>query len=171
MSENQRENNLRELLHNYRNYYGTYHHHKEMMAWLATTFYISGSIYFFFKLENFINNKCYNSVVFIIVFIIISVITFAFLWWQFSQRAFASRIVSACTTILTCRLSQSDLPDDSFKPYSFKKHNRDKWPRVLVEYAERKERRYFAEIWTYSAITMFFLMVIFKFFVLVIKLL
>ncbi len=162
MCQNQRENNFRELLHNYRNYYGTYHHHKEMMAWLATTFYISGSIYFFFKLENLINDKFYNLVAFIIVFIIITVITVFFLKWQFSQRSFASRIVSACTTILTCRLSQSQLPDDSFKPYSFKKNNKDKWPRILVEYAERKERRHYAETWTYLAITIFFLMVIFK---------
>jgi hypothetical protein len=166
MCQDQRENNFRELLNNYRNYYGVYHHHKEMMAWLATTFYISGSIFFFFKLEELINGKCYNAILFVIIFIIITGITFAFIRWQFKQRAFASKIVSACTTILTCRLSQSPLPDDSFKPWTFKESNKDKWPKILVEYAERKERSHVvSEVWTYAAIAIFVFVVIIKIFI------
>lgn len=153
MDENKKRK-YHKLLLNYRDYYGVYHHHKEMMAWLATALYISGSTYLFFKKGDIMNFKCLAA----IAVILITAITIAFIRWQFCMRTFAARIVSACTTLLTCSINGCDLKEENLQPDTFIKCNKDSWPKILVETAQKDQQRLtISEVLTYIMIAIFFL--------------
>lgn len=81
-------------------YYGTYHHHKENMAWVATAFFIPTIVSFAFAAGH-IANEHYICRIFLHTFIITFIIlacawAMCFVVWQFNKRSVAGQNALNC---------------------------------------------------------------------------
>ena len=123
--------NLDHLIASYRDYYGTYHHHKEQMAYGATVLYLGattavafqGSAIWQYRTPDWLTT---------LLLVGSAVVTFLFVWWQMRQREFAADLVAACTALyarsVASTLSSPDL--------SAKKYRSHEFPTVLVKELE-----------------------------------
>lgn len=127
---------LDELVATYRDYYGTYHHHKEQMAYAATVLYLAGATTVAFTGPQIWQ---YPVPAWLIsgVLLATAVVAFFFVWWQFRQREFAADMVAACTTLaawsVASTLANPDLSTKSYKCHDF--------PAVLVQRLEDTARK------------------------------
>jgi hypothetical protein len=129
---------LDELVSSYRDYYGSYHHHKEQMAYAVSVLYLGAATAVFFtgpRIWNYPASNLLTTLVLIASFIS----AFAFVWWQMRQREFAAEMVAACTKLaaqsVSSTLANPDLSETEYRRHLF--------PAVLVEElkATRNERR------------------------------
>lgn len=65
-----------------------YHNHKENMAWVATSLYISGALIFGWNLNDIV--FCCQKAIVIIVALSITGLAFCFVCWQFNNRKIAA---------------------------------------------------------------------------------
>lgn len=120
---------LEDLILSYRDYYGTYHHHKERMAYGATALYLAAAAVVASHATEIFKWPVPKD--FLIVLLIVSAIAgFAFVWWQLRNRAVGNDIVFACSTVATTLLFTTTLPDVT--PTDYRRHSIS-LPKVLVE--------------------------------------
>ena len=82
-----------------RDYYGTYHHHKENMAWVATALYVAGMI----GLCSYASKatlEWYDSLIITILLLIICYISVLFVYYQLKNKAIAADMVAACSILI-----------------------------------------------------------------------
>jgi len=84
-NDNQRRERIEWLKHTM-NYYGTYHHHKESMAWLATALYLPGIMYVAFQARHIADGCWIEKLLFSLGFFFASYIVSYFVKWQFKNR-------------------------------------------------------------------------------------
>ncbi|MGA1841919.1 MAG: hypothetical protein ACMUIU_14975 [bacterium] len=87
---------LLDLVKSYHDYYGTYHHHKEIMAYSATGLFLTGCSYICFNK----NTYAYPISIILIIFIL-GILLIFFIVWQLRQRLFAANMVSACINLIS----------------------------------------------------------------------
>ncbi len=126
------EMTLDTLIISYRDYYGSYHHHKENMAYVATTLYLAAATWVIFKGAGLWDKV--DPVWLLYVLLITGIATgFAFVWWQLDKRDFAADLVEACTIVIAERLAGGlnppELDPANYKGLCF--------PQVLVKELER----------------------------------
>ena len=117
-----------EIIVAHRDYYGSYHHHKEVMAYGAATLYISAATAVILKGGEVLgsgNPRCVISTLLILSFIV----GHAFVIWQLAKREVAANIVRAATTVLS-RLGVPNSPAPDMAPTRW--HDLE-LPRVLVD--------------------------------------
>ena len=95
---------LDSLLLSYRDYYGTYHHRKEQMAYGATVLYLGASSAVILK-GSAIWSCDVPKPVLIILFIAAFAASALFVVWQLRNRELAADIVLACTILIKMRMA------------------------------------------------------------------
>ena len=123
---------LEDLILSYRDYYGTYHHHKERMAYGATALYLAAAAVVASQATEVLKWTVPKDAL-ITLLIFSAVAGFAFVWWQLRNRAIANDIVFACTTVATALVSVQNgtaLPDVT--PTDYWRHSIS-FPKVLVD--------------------------------------
>jgi hypothetical protein len=128
-----------ETIRSLRDYYGTYHHHKEQMAFGAATLYLGGTFALVFSEAHPWENPG-GGYWWVIASYLALVCSFAgghaFVWWQLRNRAEAARRVE----ILTKCLEESLLPGYYWKRdgelhgtwYNFRPERRPAWATLLI---------------------------------------
>jgi hypothetical protein len=119
---------LEELVLSYRNYYGTYHDHKEQMAFSATTIYLAGATAVIVQAES-ISNWLVPKEKLIFLLTSTFIIAFWFVIAQFCKRDTAADIAQACTTLATHLLTWSPCGQD----YILKCYKGINFPSALTE--------------------------------------
>jgi hypothetical protein len=71
---------------------GRYHDHKETMAWVATTFYLTGILYWAYKVHSF-HLTIAGKGVYSFLFALAGYLFFVFVKWQFKKRWIAHQRV------------------------------------------------------------------------------
>lgn len=108
---------LEEMILSYRDYYGSYHHHKENMAYTAATLYLAGATTLVVKGAAIWD---WGQEWFVIALLLISgVLGFAFVCWQLYQRAIAADVVMACTSVITMLLASDKSRKSDLLPKSW----------------------------------------------------
>jgi hypothetical protein len=103
-----------EIIVAHRDYYGSYHHHKETMAHGAATVYIGAATAVILKARDVLgggDHRCVVSTLLVLGFIV----GHAFVIWQLTNREFAADIVRAATTVLS-RLARPNSPPPDMTP-------------------------------------------------------
>ncbi len=93
-----------ELIRSLKDYYGSYHNHKEQMAYGATVLYLTGATFVTLNGDTIKDSIKDSSVPWFAViglFFLALSFTSLFVWWQLSKRRLAADIVEACITLLT----------------------------------------------------------------------
>ena len=152
-----------DLLKSFRDYYGTYHHHKEVMAWAAILLFIGICSTLLFRtgiIENLhkdLSNFLFISVFFNVVFSFF----FSLLNWQFKKREFANNIVIACMNLISRIFENERIKLDMKKSNFYGIY----WPKVLIDEVQsvKKGHRVIgSEIVSYAIISIFYLGVLTK---------
>jgi hypothetical protein len=92
---------LLQQIESYRNDYGQYHHHKEVMAYGATVLYVTAAVWITFQPTNPLMAGGPGWLLpRLILLLVTAALTFAFIVWQLRQRRFAADMVAACTNLL-----------------------------------------------------------------------
>lgn len=117
-----------QLILNLRDFYGTYNHQKENIAWLATALYLVGATAvvsgtFWTKWPGPHRAALATGV------LVAAMLAIIFTWWQFEQRRFAMAMVAACTD-LAARWIHVAPAECKLKPECLNGHD---WPSALVE--------------------------------------
>ena len=158
-----------DYLQSFRDYYGRYHHHKEVMAWAATALFLSGCFFILVKPGIFggLYKNLWTFLIVAVVFTLVFALFFTFIWWQLSLRDFSNTVVIACIN-----LSVKILEDDKIG-LNYKKTELEGgfckgvlWPKALIdEYKSvvKKQTRNCSECTTYSVLSFFYLCVLVKF--------
>ena len=95
-----------DLLLSYRDYYGTYHHHKEQMAYGATVLYLSVASALILKGPAIFGNS--GPSVLEVKFLLLTIILgFLFVGWQLRNRETAADLILACTMLAARRLADA----------------------------------------------------------------
>jgi hypothetical protein len=119
---------LEEVILQHRNYYGTYHHHKESMAYTAATLYLAAATALMIGKPEVWSSV---SACLVVVLLISScAISFMFVGWQLYQRAIAADIVMACTSITTLLLTPTDRAAPNASPGRYRGLL---FPQILVD--------------------------------------
>jgi len=126
---------LDDLVLSYRDYYGTYHHHKEQMGFTAAALYLASATAVVGQAPALWEWKVPHLLLEILL-AVSCLAGFAFVVWQLRLREKAADIVLACTTVATTLLS-SESPLDS-TPASYKGLT---FPKVLVDELDSVGRR------------------------------
>ncbi len=117
-----------EIMVAHRDYYGSYHHHKEIMAYGAATLYIGAATAVILKGRGVFgigDSRCVLSTLLVLSFIV----GHAFVIWQLANREVAANIVRAATTVLSrFAIPNNAAPDMMPTPW----HGLE-LPRVLVQ--------------------------------------
>jgi len=92
MPDNNDEKDTRWLMHEM-NCYGTYHDHKENMAWLATAFYVTGIISIAFASRRIIDEHCIRQTISCVFTVVAAMLALCFICWQFRERRMAANNV------------------------------------------------------------------------------
>jgi len=98
-----------DYLQSFRDYYGRYHHHKEVMAWAATALFLSGCFFILLK-PGIFGGLCKNLWTFLIVvvfFTLVFALFFCFIWKQFKFRYFTDIVVKSCIN-LSVKILEND---------------------------------------------------------------
>lgn len=116
---------LEDLILAHRDYYGTYHHHKENMAYTVTGLYLGAAAVLLSQAGQVW--KLAPAWVIVVLALSSSAAGFAFVIWQLRQREVAADIVMACTSLLSRMVSvqQQDITPDKYKKLAL--------PKVLVD--------------------------------------
>lgn len=146
----ERARKLGDLIRSHRDYYGQYHHHKEQMAYAATTLYLGAASYVFIQ-----GHKvwCWGSAWLVVVMLFCSfLLSFIFVCWQLRNRACAADIVMACTRISTDlleRAGKSASRGSGSKDGSCKNTTELKLPKRLEEELDaiNKDRCWWSKLW------------------------
>lgn len=96
---------VEEQIRSQRDYYGRYHHHKERMAYLATTLYLAAATAIVIKGPD-VWGWGHPLLISLLLFLS-AAIGFCFVGWQLRRREEAADIVSACTNVATRLLAPS----------------------------------------------------------------
>jgi len=96
---------INEMILSYRDYYGSYHHHKEQMAYGATVLYLTGATFVILNGRT-IKESSVPSFVVVGLLAAAFLLTVLFVFWQFRKRELAADIVEACTTLLTRQVAE-----------------------------------------------------------------
>jgi len=112
-----------------RDYYGTYHHHKENMAWVAFVVYLGTIITLFttvviqYEALNEILGDYYLKIIFIIIVIVIEILLAIFVIWEFWYRRIAAYLVAAYLTsiskFLSGKITQKDFKNQEKLTFCF----------------------------------------------------
>lgn len=117
-----------EVMAAHRDYYGSYHHHKETMSYTAATLYIGATTAIILKRPAVLeigSPRCVLSLLLFLGF----VVGHAFVIWQLYQRETGANIVRATTVLLTrLTVPNQPAPDMTATPW----HGIE-LPRVLVD--------------------------------------
>lgn len=157
-----------DYLQSFRDYYGRYHHHKEVMAWAATALFLSGC--FFILLKPGIFGGFYKNLwTFLIVsvpFTLVFALFFDFIWRQLRFRYFANLVVKACIN-LSVKIFENEKIQLNYKKIELEGgfSKGVLWPKALIdEYksAVKKQTRIHSECITYSVLSFFYLCVLVK---------
>jgi hypothetical protein len=108
---------LEEMILSYRDYYGSYHHHKENMAYTATTLYLAGATTLVVNGAAVWNWA--DEWLVISLLLVSGILGFAFVCWQLYQRAIAADVVMACTSITTTLLTSGKSNKSNLLPKSW----------------------------------------------------
>ena len=124
-----------EIIASHRSYYGSYHNHKETMAYGGATLYIGAATAVILKSRELleVQPRCVVSVLLVLGFFL----GHAFVMWQLANREEAANMVRAATTVLS-RLRLPNSPPPDMTP--------TRWydvelPRVLVDEVNRTAGR------------------------------
>lgn len=127
---------LDKLLLSYRDYYGTYHNHKEQMAYGGTILYLGAASAVIFK-GSAIWGCDVPTPVLIGLFLGAFLAALSFVAWQLRKRELAADIVLACTTLLRTRVGEPDtaLPTepDQYKGLDFPRALADRLRHINAE--------------------------------------
>lgn len=100
---------LDRLIFSYRDWYGTYHHHKEQIAYGATVIYLGAASAMILKGSAVWSNNVPKPVL-IFLFVASFAVSLAFVIWQLRNRELAADIVLACTKLLQEMVAGSNTP-------------------------------------------------------------
>ena len=105
--------NIEALLLSYRDYYGSYHHHKERMAYTAATLYLGAATAAIFEGHDILGSG-FRTPIIVIMLVAGVLVGFSFVVWQLGNRRRAGDIVSASTSLLAKQLAgELEKPDMS----------------------------------------------------------
>jgi hypothetical protein len=127
---------LDEIMAAHRDYYGSYHHHKEAMAYGAATLYIGAATAVVLKGGELLGTGDSRCVISMLLFFSF-VVGHAFVIWQLVNREVAANIVRAATTLLS-RLPCPKTPEPDTTATLW--HGVE-LPRVLVEELSSSSRK------------------------------
>ena len=152
-----------DLSKSFRDYYGTYHHHKEVMAWVTTVLFlgICSSMMLNTGIIETLNINLLNFLFVSVFFTFIFSFFFYLLYWQFRKREFANNIVLACTNLISRIFENERIKLDLKKGNLYGAF----WPKALInEYRNIKERNKIigSEVISYSIVCAFYLGVLTK---------
>ena len=109
---------IKEMLFSFRDHYGSYHNHKEQMAYGATVLYLAGATAVILKGDAILSPTVPRWTAFAAFGAGFS-FAVSFVAWQFHKREIASDIVTACTTLLIRLVAEPNAPlsrePDSYK--------------------------------------------------------
>ena len=117
-----------EIIASHRDYYGSYHHHKETMAYGAATLYIGAATAVILEGRKMFETSNSQYVLPTLLFLSL-IVGHAFVIWQLVNREIAANIVRAATTVLS-RLAVQGNPALDMTPTSW---GSVLLPRVLVD--------------------------------------
>jgi len=114
-----------------------YHNHKETMAWVATSFYVSGIIVLGYNDKNLIADNSFPRFVAIALIVILAILTLFFVSFQFSKRKKAADEIEGLRIAISEFLqSKSPLTDEDKvikKPNHYPKFVQDKIDQAITE--------------------------------------
>lgn len=124
---------LADLILSHRDHFGTYHHHKERMAYGAMALYLAAAAFVASQAKKVLEWTVPRDAL-ITLLILSAVAGFAFVWWQLRLRAIASDIVSACITVATELASRQNdtVSSDEVTPTNYSEHSIS-FPKILVD--------------------------------------
>jgi hypothetical protein len=133
---NEEQQRAWELVLRHRDFYGTYHHHKETMAYGATAFYLAGISAFIFG-SGWPNWDRPLRIALIPAIIAAAALALRFILWQFERRIFGADMVAACSDLLAeWVISPPTRVDLAIRTLNFRQ-----WPAALVERFEKTRQR------------------------------
>ena len=106
--------NVYDLLMSFRNNLGSYHHHKEQIAYRIVLIYLLGATALVIQGESFWK-KISNSFELVIIAIVIGLSAlgaFKYVRWQLKNRQFASDMITACTNMAALWIIDSPDPGE-----------------------------------------------------------
>lgn len=124
---NEADRRAYDLIRSYRDYYGSYHHHKEVMAYSVTVLYLGGTAALVFQDPPIWTWFSPSALLFILLGVS-SATAFAFVVWQLRNREFAADMVAACTDLAARWLINQPTPAD-LQERTFRGRQ---WPDALV---------------------------------------
>ena len=154
----EKENNAYNLIISYRDYYGTYHHHKEQMAFSGTGLFLAGVTALIFR-DPSTNTLPWEVPTLLIV---AGLAIFFFIAWQFELRRYAANMVDSCTNLAAIWLN--NLPSLESDDLSPKFYNNNCFPKALVcEFERIKDSRNFFASAVFSEVLTYLIMLILTF--------
>ena len=93
---------FRDDLTSYREFYGSYHHHKEQLAYAATVLYLGASTWAALEGPSLVGTDT-RKLLLSILFAATTISAFAFVAWQLQKRRVAADIVDGCNRLLAGR--------------------------------------------------------------------
>ena len=110
------ETRIEQVLTSWRDFYGSYHHHKEGMAYAATMVYATGTAWVTFKTP--FRSGAEGQTLLMLMMFVAAAALWLFIIWQLRNRRLAAEIVAACNSLLARRLDKADA-SVSWKPATF----------------------------------------------------
>lgn len=140
-----------EFVRSSRDYYGQYHHHKELMAYGATVLYVTAASWLTFTNQDPLGAGA-QRLPRLLLFSLLALTALLFVWWQLRQRRFAADMVEACTRILARSLNQQDAAN---VPTDTRLYNGLQLPHFLVDelVVVAESRRFFRGTGTPEVLT------------------
>jgi hypothetical protein len=116
------------------NGYETYHNHKEVMAYTASTLYLSAATAVLVAAP-----PVPRSFALLLATVILALLGFLYVEWQLRQRQAAAGRAEACSTVASRWLQREPEPADLI-PEEFPRGDGTFWPRALATEFCRQER-------------------------------
>lgn len=134
--------NINDLIISYRNGLGSYHHHKEQMAYRIALIYLLGAIALAIQGKSYLD-KIFNPIEFVVIksVIVLSALgAFKYVIWQFKNRQFASDMITACNNMATRWLIVEPKPEE-LEAEKIKcdrwVHPESLWPKAIKDEYEK----------------------------------
>jgi len=129
------EFSIEKIILSYRDYYGTYHNHKETMAWSATALYLVSII----SITSFVSKNSFElniSVLLILLILSIFMISILFISEQLKAKSIAADMVAAISVLIF----KSRNTEYRFSNVDLNFENNSLFPNFLKD--EMKKQRY-----------------------------
>jgi hypothetical protein len=123
-----------ELMYRYLAAVGTYHNSKEQMAYSGATLYLAGALAVFVGHDFWRGKSPYYIAVLIAFLLLISALSFYFVWWQLQMRRFAAAEYTALSNLLNSWLTKDPHDLDIDPNYG---SNSEDWPKCLADEMRR----------------------------------